>query len=67
MFQNLKFKLKLWAFNQVLAKVDVERIAKEMEFFGERTFARGKKDYMLSSYYKLLELVSAINRRLKSL
>jgi len=38
-----------------------------MENFGEKTFKRGKKDYMLHSYYKLLELVSAVNRRVKKL
>lgn len=67
LLQNLKNATKLWAFNQVLLRVDVERIVDIMEDFGEKQFKRGKKDYMLHSYYKLLEVVSAINRRLKSL
>ena len=67
MFQNLKDKVKLWGFNQVLSRVNVEKTVDIIEDFGEKQFRRGKKDYMLTSYYKLLELVSEVNRRLKSL
>ena len=65
LLQSLKEKTYLFGFNWVLDKIDVDYLAEKMEEWGEKNFGRGKEDWLRHSYYKILELASAINRRLR--
>jgi len=67
LIQNLKERVRLAGFAWVLSKVDVEKIVDQIENFGEKSFPRGKEDFTRFCYYKLLELVSALNRRMKKI
>lgn len=62
LFEGIKISAMLKATAMVLEKVDSERIAGYLEYYGEKTYKRGKKDFIEMSYLKLLELVSAVNR-----
>lgn len=63
LIESLKEAIRLKAFNFVLQKVDTDKIAGYLDEYGANTFPRGRKDFMNMTYHKLLEIVSAVNRR----
>jgi len=65
LWSDIRAAAKLKATIFVIHKVDVEKIADYVLDYAEKNYPNGKKVFIEMIYMRLLELVSAVNRRRK--